>query len=205
MNIIPCVCTVAQLCLTLCDSMDWSLSGFSINGMGLSQHEYWSGLPFPPPGDLPNPGIEPAFPGSAAVAGGFFYHWAIWGVYGFLCCAVNLCHLPVLYTVICICQSHVPNLFSLHFLTANKYTDNRKWSVSTMSRKSLVIHQCVLQRLRRQIVNRVAYLTGGLLIRYPLYSPSILSEEYKVQSDSYPKFIQLACATWPLPDPELLR
>ena len=68
MNIIPCVCAVAQLCLTLCDSMDWSLSGFSINGMGLSQQEYWSGLPFPPPGDLPNPGIEPAFP---ALAEGF--------------------------------------------------------------------------------------------------------------------------------------
>ena len=30
---------------------------------------YWSGLPFPPPGDLPDPGIEPASP---ALAGGFF-------------------------------------------------------------------------------------------------------------------------------------
>ena len=27
--------------------------------MGFSRQEYWSGLPFPPPGDLPNPGIEP--------------------------------------------------------------------------------------------------------------------------------------------------
>ena len=34
--------------------------------------ECWSGLPFPPPGDLPHPGIEPPFP---AFAGGFFYHW----------------------------------------------------------------------------------------------------------------------------------
>ena len=30
--------------------------------MGLSRQEYWSGLPFPPPGDLPNPGIEPRSP-----------------------------------------------------------------------------------------------------------------------------------------------
>ena len=30
--------------------------------MGLSRQEYWSGLPFPPPGDLPNPGIEPGTP-----------------------------------------------------------------------------------------------------------------------------------------------
>jgi len=28
--------------------------------MGFSRREYWSGLPFPPPGDLPDPGIEPA-------------------------------------------------------------------------------------------------------------------------------------------------
>ena len=30
--------------------------------MGFSRQEYWSGLPFPPPGDLPNPGIEPGSP-----------------------------------------------------------------------------------------------------------------------------------------------
>ena len=30
--------------------------------MGFSRQEYWSGLPCPPPGDLPNPGIEPRFP-----------------------------------------------------------------------------------------------------------------------------------------------
>ena len=37
--------------------------------MGFSRQEYWSGLPFPPPGHLPDPGIEPASP---ALAGGFF-------------------------------------------------------------------------------------------------------------------------------------
>jgi len=36
--------------------------------MGFSRQEYWSGLPFPPPGDLPHPGIELAFP---ALAGRF--------------------------------------------------------------------------------------------------------------------------------------
>ena len=30
--------------------------------MGFSWQEYWSGLPFPPPGDLPDPGIEPGSP-----------------------------------------------------------------------------------------------------------------------------------------------
>ena len=37
--------------------------------MGFSRKEYWSALPFPSPGDLPDPGIEPTSP---ALAGGFF-------------------------------------------------------------------------------------------------------------------------------------
>ena len=40
--------------------------------MGFFRHEYWSGLPFPPPGDLPNPGIKPTSPVSPALAGRFF-------------------------------------------------------------------------------------------------------------------------------------
>jgi len=35
--------------------------------MGFSRQEYWSGLPCPPPGDIPHPGVEPAPP---ALAGG---------------------------------------------------------------------------------------------------------------------------------------
>ena len=40
--------------------------------MGFSRREYWSGLPFPPPGDLPDPEIEAASPVSLALACGFF-------------------------------------------------------------------------------------------------------------------------------------
>ena len=40
--------------------------------MGFSRQEYWSGLPFPPPGHLLGPGIEPMSPASPALAGGFF-------------------------------------------------------------------------------------------------------------------------------------
>ena len=40
--------------------------------MRFSRQEYWSVLPFPPPGDLPDPGIEPASLASPALAGGFF-------------------------------------------------------------------------------------------------------------------------------------
>ena len=35
--------------------------------MGLSKQEYWSGLPFPSPGDLPDPGIEPTAPETPAL------------------------------------------------------------------------------------------------------------------------------------------
>ena len=57
-----CVCTCkrthacAQLCPTLCDPMDSSHPGSSVHG--ISQAEHWCGLPFPTPGDIPNPGIE---------------------------------------------------------------------------------------------------------------------------------------------------
>ena len=40
--------------------------------MGLPRKEYWSGLPFPPPGDLPNPETEPMSLASPALAGRFF-------------------------------------------------------------------------------------------------------------------------------------
>ena len=55
---------VVQSCLTLCDRMDCSLPGSSVHG--ILRQEYWSGLPFPSPGDLPNPGIEPRSPGLQA-------------------------------------------------------------------------------------------------------------------------------------------
>ena len=42
----------------LCDATDCSLPGCSVYGI-FSRQEYWSGLPCPSPGDLPNPGIEP--------------------------------------------------------------------------------------------------------------------------------------------------
>ena len=50
----------------------WSVACQDPLSMGFSRQEYWSGLPCPPPGDLPDPGIEPASPASPALAGGFF-------------------------------------------------------------------------------------------------------------------------------------
>ena len=46
--------------------------------MGFSRQEYWSGLPYSPPGDPPNPGIEPTSLESPALAGGFFTTSTTW-------------------------------------------------------------------------------------------------------------------------------
>ena len=51
---------VAKLCLTLV--APWTVAHQAPLSMGFSRQEYWSGLPFPSPGDLPNPGIEPESP-----------------------------------------------------------------------------------------------------------------------------------------------
>ena len=49
-------------CLTLCNPMGCSLSIRLLRPWGFSRQEYWSGLPCPPPGFLPSPGIEPRSP-----------------------------------------------------------------------------------------------------------------------------------------------
>ena len=69
-SVCVCVCmrTCAKSCLTLYDPMDCSLPG----SMELSRQEYWSEVPFPSPGDLPDSGTEPQFLVSPALAGWLF-------------------------------------------------------------------------------------------------------------------------------------
>ena len=59
-----------QSCPTLFNSMDYSLQ--APLSMGISRQEYRNGLPCPPPGDLPNPGMETASLTSPSLAGWFF-------------------------------------------------------------------------------------------------------------------------------------
>ena len=54
------LCLVSQWCPTLCDPM--TVAHQAPLSMGSSRQEYWSGLPCPPPGDLPDPGIRPGSP-----------------------------------------------------------------------------------------------------------------------------------------------
>ena len=71
------MCLVAQLCPTLCNPMDYSLPSSSVHGDSPGK-EYWSGLPYPPPGDLPNPRIKLMALTLPALAGGFFTTTATW-------------------------------------------------------------------------------------------------------------------------------
>ena len=61
------LCSFTNLCLTLWDPIDCSLPDSSVHG--ISRQKYWSGLSFPSPGNLPDPGIKPV---SSALAGVFF-------------------------------------------------------------------------------------------------------------------------------------
>ena len=66
-----CVCAHTQSCLTLCDP--WiACSPPHSSVHGISQAGILNGLAFPPPGDHPDPGIEPASLASPVLAGGFF-------------------------------------------------------------------------------------------------------------------------------------
>ena len=60
----------------------WTVACQTPLSMGFSRQEYWSGLLCPPPGDLPDPGIEPASLTSPALARGFFTTSTTWEVNG---------------------------------------------------------------------------------------------------------------------------
>ena len=92
-DVLCCGFSHVQLCVT-----QWTAAHQAPLFTGFSRQEYWSGLPCPPPGDLPNPGIKPASLKSPALAGRFFttsatpgqgskpgplhweHHWTTWEV-----------------------------------------------------------------------------------------------------------------------------
>ena len=56
----------------------WTVAHQAPLSIGFSRQEYWSGLPFPTPGDLPDPGIKPTSLRSPALAGRFFTTNTTW-------------------------------------------------------------------------------------------------------------------------------
>ena len=103
-----CVCVCVCVCVRVCAR---ALSGFSrvrlfvtlwtvacqaSLSMGFSRQEYWSGLPCPPPGYLPNPGIKPISFTSPALVGGFFTTSTTWE-------APHLYMVIYMYVCVCVC------------------------------------------------------------------------------------------------------
>ena len=75
-----CMCSISQSCLT-----PWTVAHQTPLSMAFSRQEYWSGFPFPSPGDLPDPGFESASLVSPALAGGFFTIVPLCGAREMLC------------------------------------------------------------------------------------------------------------------------
>ena len=77
-TLFKCVCVLShfsrvQLCVTL-----WTVFCQAPLSMEFSRQEYCSGLPCPPPGDVPHPAIEPASPAFPALASRFFTTSTVW-------------------------------------------------------------------------------------------------------------------------------
>ena len=67
-----CVWVLSQFSRVRLFETLWAVAHQTPLFMGFSRQEYWNGLPFPPPGDPPHPGIELAYLPSPALAGRFF-------------------------------------------------------------------------------------------------------------------------------------
>ena len=62
-----CVCLLSRFSVVCLLATPWTVAHRASLSMGFPRQEYWSGLPFPSPGDLPNAGIEPTPPASPAL------------------------------------------------------------------------------------------------------------------------------------------
>ena len=82
----------------------WTVAHQAPPSMAFSSQAYWSGLPFPSPGDLPNPGIEHASLTPAASPGGLFTTSTAWEAPaddGQICVAVAVQSLSHLFATLC--------------------------------------------------------------------------------------------------------
>ena len=75
---LKCSCVLSHFSHVQLFASLWTEAYQAPLSMGLSRKGYWSGLPCPPPGDLPDPGIFPTSLMSLALAGGFFITSTTW-------------------------------------------------------------------------------------------------------------------------------
>ena len=73
-----CVCMLSSFSCVWLFATIWTVACQAPLPMGFSRQEYWSGLPCPPPGNLPDPGIKPQSVISPALEGRFYTISATW-------------------------------------------------------------------------------------------------------------------------------
>ena len=88
-------------------AVPWTVASQAPLSMEFSRQEYWSGLPWPPPGDLPNPGIGPSSLVSPALPGRFFTTSAPWeALMNDMCVCERMC----VCVCVCMCTHSCPTL-----------------------------------------------------------------------------------------------
>ena len=88
-----CVCVLSHFGYVWLFATLWTVVPQAPLSTGFSRQEYWSGVPFPPPGDLPDLGIKSASLKSPALAGGFFTSSTTWEApkYWYICTSRFFC------------------------------------------------------------------------------------------------------------------
>ena len=76
----------------------WTIAGQIPLSMEFSRQEYWSGLPFPSPGDLPKPGIKPSSPFLSSFSFASFWSLPYWGLWE-LCICVTASTIPLHFSL----------------------------------------------------------------------------------------------------------
>ena len=77
----------------------WTVAHQAPLSMGFSRQDYWSGLPFPPPGDHPDPGIKPTSLMSPALTDGLFITSIIWEAPMYMCLYKHIYETYILYSI----------------------------------------------------------------------------------------------------------
>ena len=100
-----CVCVCVLSCVHLF-ATPWTIARQALLSVGFPRQEYWSGLPFPSPGDLPNAGTEPLFPVSPAVAGRLLVH--------------TNCSTPIIFVHVCLQRYMQMSLSALSWIKVSR-------------------------------------------------------------------------------------
>ena len=116
---LKCMCVHAkslQSCPTFCDPMDCNPPGSSAHGILQARILEWIAMPFPSPGDLPDPGVEPTSLMSPALAGRFFTTNTTWKALRHTLYLININNSSMALSYFLSISNSEHNLFSLTHL-----------------------------------------------------------------------------------------